>query len=84
VSGTFRERVNVASEKADFIADRIAAGVPAPEREMRRLAQYLRETAAAMSAGAKKPRPSMANPAAGGQPPVAETGLRPQRPAFTG
>ena len=63
VIATFRDRVHVASEKADFIADRIAAGVPAPEREMRRLAQYLRETAAAMSAGSKKPRPGMASPA---------------------
>jgi len=43
-----RDSVVVASEKADFIADRIAAGTPAPELEMRKLARYLREIAAEM------------------------------------
>jgi hypothetical protein len=40
------DRVIVASEKADFIADRIAAGTPAPESEVRDLARMLREIAA--------------------------------------
>ena len=48
MNGTPKERVIVASEKADFMADRIAAGLPAPETEMRRLARYLREIAAEM------------------------------------
>ena len=43
-----RDCVVVASEKADFIADRIAAGLPAPETELRKLARYLREIAAEM------------------------------------
>jgi hypothetical protein len=43
-----RDCVVVASEKADFIADRIAAGLPAPEAELRKLARYLREIAAEM------------------------------------
>ena len=43
-----KDSVIVASEKADFIADRIAAGTPAPELEMRKLARYLREIAAGM------------------------------------
>jgi len=51
-----RDRVAVASEKADFIADRIAAGVAAPEKELRSLARYLREVAAAMGPGSRPPR----------------------------
>jgi hypothetical protein len=39
-----KDCVVVASEKADRIADRIAAGVPASELELRKLARYLRET----------------------------------------
>ncbi|HZL18694.1 MAG TPA: hypothetical protein VFG23_13205 [Polyangia bacterium] len=50
-----RDCVTVASEKADFIADRIAGGVPAPEQEVRKLARYLREIAAEMGPGSKKP-----------------------------
>jgi len=46
--GKPRDSVIVASEKADFIADRIAAGTAAPELEMRKLARYLREIAAEM------------------------------------
>lgn len=46
--------MTVASEKADFIADRIAAGVPAPEEEVRRLARYLRDVAAEMKPSVKK------------------------------
>jgi hypothetical protein len=45
---TAKDRVIVASEKADFIADRIAQGVPATEEELRKLARYLREAAAQM------------------------------------
>jgi len=48
LNGKPSDLVVVASEKADFIADRIAAGVPAPERELRRLARSLREIAVAM------------------------------------
>jgi hypothetical protein len=48
-----RDRVAVASEKADFIADRIADGVAAPEQELRSLARYLREVVAAMGPGAR-------------------------------
>jgi len=44
--GKPRDSVIVASEKADFIADRIASGTAAPELEMRKLARYLREIAA--------------------------------------
>jgi len=51
----------VASEKADFIADRVAAGVPAPERELRRLARYLREIAIGM--GSKLTRADETRPA---------------------
>jgi hypothetical protein len=48
MNGKAKDCVVVASEKADFIADRIAAGLPAPEIEMRKLARYLREIAAEM------------------------------------
>jgi hypothetical protein len=61
-----KDCVTVASEKADFIADRIAAGVPAPEGEMRKLARFLREIAAEMGPGLKKTR-------TGQQPPVGLT-----------
>lgn len=61
-----RDCVTVASEKADFIADRIAAGVPAPEQEVRKLARYLREIAAEMGPGSKKPR--IGTPAGGSEP----------------
>jgi hypothetical protein len=61
--------VIVASEKADFIADRIASGVAAPEDEVRRLARALREIAGDMGSQPKKPRPGpttgAAAPAAG-------------------
>ena len=40
-----RDGVVVGSEKADRIADRIAAGLPASELELRKLARYLREVA---------------------------------------
>jgi hypothetical protein len=50
-----KDRVIVASEKADFIADRIAAGVPAPETEMRELARILRQIAEEIGMGPKKP-----------------------------
>ena len=43
-----KDCVVVASEKADRIADRIAAGVPTTELELRKLARYLRDTAADM------------------------------------
>ena len=56
-----KDRVIVASEKADFIADRIEAGVPAPEEEVRKLARYLREIAAEMGPGSKK-RPDPTTP----------------------
>jgi hypothetical protein len=46
-----RDRIIVASEKAGFMADRIAAGIPAPEEELRRLARYLREIAADVRPG---------------------------------
>jgi hypothetical protein len=62
-----RDRVTVASEKADFIADRIASGVAAPEQELRSLARYLREVAAAMGPGSRPPRTP---------PPVPTTGTR--------
>jgi hypothetical protein len=59
-----KDRVTVASEKADFIADRIAAGVPAPEEEVRRLARYLRDVAAEMKPSVKKrPGAAAAGPA---------------------
>jgi hypothetical protein len=64
-----KDRVTVASEKADFIADRIAAGVPAPEQEIRKLARDLREIASQMGPAWKKPRPSPAI----GVPPVGAT-----------
>lgn len=50
-----KDRVTVASEKADFIADRIAAGIPAPEIEVRELARFLRQVAAEIGMGPKKP-----------------------------
>ena len=40
-----KDSVVVASEKADRIADRIAAGVPASELELRKLGRFLREVA---------------------------------------
>jgi hypothetical protein len=43
-----RDCVVVGSEKADRIADRIAAGLPASELELRKLARYLREIAVDM------------------------------------
>ena len=49
------DRVTVASERADFIADRIAAGIPAPEAEVRHLARLLREIAAEIGVGPRKP-----------------------------
>jgi hypothetical protein len=52
---SFKDRVTVASEKADFIADRIAAGVAAPEAEVRRLAATLRQIAAELGPGHKRP-----------------------------
>ena len=58
MNGKAKDCVVVASEKADFIADRIAAGRPAPELEMRKLARYLREIAAEMEG----PRPRRAAP----------------------
>lgn len=68
-----RDRVTVASEKADFIADRIAAGVAAPEKELRKLARYLREIAAAMGPGSKNARAAArpaGGPEGGGSPPA--------------
>jgi hypothetical protein len=53
-----KDRVTVASERADFIADRIAAGVSPEEEEMRKLARDLREIAAQMEPGWKKSRPT--------------------------
>jgi hypothetical protein len=53
-----KERVIVAGEKADFIADRIEAGVPASEEEIRKLARYLREIAAEMGPGSRKLQPT--------------------------
>jgi hypothetical protein len=44
----------VASEKADFIADRIASGLPAQEIELRKLARYLRDIASELD----RPRPA--------------------------
>jgi hypothetical protein len=52
---SFKDRVTVASEKADFIADRIAAGVAAPEAEVRRLAATLRQIAAELGPGHRRP-----------------------------
>jgi hypothetical protein len=46
--GKPKDGVVVASEKADFIADRIAAGRPVTELELRKLARYLREVALEM------------------------------------
>jgi hypothetical protein len=43
-----RDGVVVGSEKADRIADRIAAGLPASELELRKLARFLREIAVDM------------------------------------
>jgi hypothetical protein len=51
---SFKDRVTVASEKADFIANRIAAGVPSREEEVRELARSLREIAAQMGMGPKR------------------------------
>ncbi|HEX3696157.1 MAG TPA: hypothetical protein VH374_12305 [Polyangia bacterium] len=45
----------MASEKADFIADRIGLGIPAPEGEVRELARLLRQIAAEIGAGPKRP-----------------------------
>jgi hypothetical protein len=63
---TSKNRIVVASEKADFIADRIVAGVPATEDEVRRLARYLREIVADMEQSwrqrASPPRPSRSPP----------------------
>jgi hypothetical protein len=59
---SFKDRVTVASEKADYIANRIAAGVPAPESEMRDLARCLRDIAAELGTGLKKPGPPPARP----------------------
>jgi hypothetical protein len=66
-----RDRITVASEKADFIADRIAAGVAAPEKELRKLARYLREIAAAMGPGSKNGRATRpaGGPEGSGTPP---------------
>jgi hypothetical protein len=50
-----KDRVTVASEKADFIADRIGLGIPAPEGEVRELARLLRQIAAEIGAGPKRP-----------------------------
>jgi hypothetical protein len=50
-----KDRVTVASERADFIADRIALGVPAPENEVRDLARLLREIAFEIGVGPKRP-----------------------------
>ena len=47
-----KDSVVVASEKADRIADRIAAGVPASELELRKLGRFLREVAADLRAPA--------------------------------
>jgi hypothetical protein len=58
--GKPKDGVVVASEKADFMADRIAAGIPAPEIEMRKLARYLREIAAEM----ERPRTGRVQPIA--------------------
>jgi hypothetical protein len=58
MNGKAKDSVVVASEKADFIADRIAAGLPAPEIEMRKLARYLREIAAEMD----RPRSTRGTP----------------------
>jgi hypothetical protein len=62
MNGKAKDSVVVASEKADFIADRIAAGLPAPEIEMRKLARYLREIAAEMD----RPRTARGAPIARG------------------
>jgi hypothetical protein len=59
---SFKDRVTVASEKADFIADRIASGLAAPEGEVRDLARCLREIAAELGAGNKKPGPPPVRP----------------------
>ena len=66
--GRPKDRVIVASEKADFVADRIAAGLPAPEIEMRKLARYLREIAADMEPKAKAVAPITAEPRLRGEP----------------
>lgn len=50
-----KDRVTVASERADFIANRIAEGVPAPESEVRELARFLRQVASELGAGPKRP-----------------------------
>jgi hypothetical protein len=63
---TSKSRIVVASEKADFIADRIVAGVPPTEDEVRRLARYLREIVAEMEQSWRQrvipPRPSRPPP----------------------
>ncbi len=51
-----KDSVVVASEKADRIADRIAAGVPASELELRKLGRFLREVAVDL----ERPRSSAA------------------------
>jgi hypothetical protein len=66
--GTPKDRVIVASEKAAFIADRIADGLPAPEIEMRKLARYLREIVADMEPKAKAVAPFTAQPRLRGEP----------------
>jgi hypothetical protein len=57
IQNSSKDRVTVASEKADFIADRISAGVAASEQEIRKLARDLREIATQMGPAWKKPRP---------------------------
>jgi hypothetical protein len=59
-----KERVTVASERADFIADRISQGIPAPEIEVRELARLLREIAFEIGIGPRRPsvvRPPFSN-----------------------
>jgi hypothetical protein len=51
-----RERLIVASEKAEFMADRIATGIAVTEEEMRNLARYLRESAVQLDQPRKKGR----------------------------
>ena len=67
--GRPKDRIVVASEKANFIADRIAAGVPAPEVELRKLARYLRDVAADLEPKTKAVVPSTnAEPRLRGEP----------------
>ena len=86
-SGHGRER------EGDFIADRIASGVAAPEQELRSLARYLREVAAAMAPGSRPPARRRRPPApADGRPrrgaasltqKIARTEKRPTRETST-